>query len=136
MTDPIHPAAADLSQVMHSIGKLTGAVQAMHEGTTARIEDIRRDIARLEQAGNDRMTRTEQALSNQIREQGEQLNKRIDEQGVQFNKRVDGIGTRVTNLEAEDKRLIEKVATVSAMGGGISGALIAGAIEAIKHLAK
>ncbi len=119
------PASSDLSLIMHSIGKLTGEVRAMHEGTTARIEDIRRDIARLEQAGNDRMTRTEQALSTQIREQGEQLNKRID-----------GIGTRVTNLEAEDKLLIEKVAKVSAMGGGISGALIAGAIEAFKHLAK
>ncbi|WP_180131953.1 hypothetical protein [Rhodoferax sp. BLA1] len=120
---PETPTSSDLSQIMHSIGKLTGEVRAMHEGTTARIEDIRRDIARLEQAGNERMNRTEQALSTQIREQGEH-----------FKHRVDGIDKRVKDLEAEDKRLIEKVAKVSAMGGGISGALIAGAVEAFKHI--
>lgn len=115
----------DLTQIAHSIGKLTGAVQAMHEGTTARIEDIRRDIARMEQASNDRISRTEQALSTQMREQGEKL-----------DKRVDSIGTRVTNLEAEDKRLIEKTARLGALGGGVGGMLAAGAVELIKHALK
>lgn len=119
------PHHVDLTQINRSIGELTGAVKAMHEGTTARIEDIRKDIARLEQSTNDRMTRTEQTLSNQIREQGENLNKRID-----------GLGTRVANLEAEDKKLIAKTAQLGALGGGVGGALAAGAVELIKHLSK
>lgn len=124
MNGPGQPTPpVDLTQIAHSIGQLTGAVKAMHEGTTARIEDIRRDIARLEQASNDRISRTEQALSTQIREQDEKLDKRID-----------SIGTRVTNLEAEDKRLIEKTARLGALGGGVGGMLAAGVVELIKHL--
>lgn len=128
------PSGTDMSQVMHSIGQLTGAVKAMHEGTTARIEDIRNDIRRLEQSTNDRMTRTEAALSGQIRDQSVQLNKAISDQGDQLNKRIDGVNTRVTSLEAEDKKLIEKTARLGAIGGGVGGALAAGLVELIKRM--
>lgn len=124
----------DISQVMHSIGQLTGAVKAMHEGTTARIEDIRNDIRRLEQSTNDRMTRTEATLSGQIRDQSVQLNKAISDQGDHLNKRIDGVNTRVTSLELEDKKLIEKTARLGAIGGGVGGALAAGLVELIKRM--
>jgi archaellum component FlaC len=97
----------------------------MHQATTARIEDIRADIKRLEQATNERINRVETNLADQIRDQGEQLGKRLD-----------GLGNRVTRLEDEDKRLIAKVSQVSALGGSVSGGLIAGAIELMKHLGK
>jgi hypothetical protein len=123
---PDHPAApSDMAQVMHSIGKLTGAVQAMHDGTTARIEDIRNDIRRLELATQGQLQQVETRLSKQIADQGAEL-----------NKRVDGLGSRVSNLEAEDKRLIEKTAKLGALGGGVGGALAAGAVELIKHFSK
>lgn len=113
----------DNSQIMHSIGQLTGAVQAMHTGLTARIEDIKGDIRRLEKAQGERMTRIEENLTGQIAQVREDVNKRID-----------GLVTRVTNLEAEDKKLIEKTAKLGAIGGGVGGALAAAAVELIKRL--
>lgn len=127
MNDKATPTGAniDTAQVMHSIGQLTGAVKAMHEGTTARIEDIRNDIRRLENATQAQLQAVEQRLSKQIEDQGDQL-----------NKRVDGLGHRVTSLENEDKRLIEKTAKLGALGGGVGGALAAGVVELIKHISK
>lgn len=130
----------DNAQIMHSIGQLTGAVQAMNQGLTARIDDIRADIRRLDRANNERMDRIEASLGQKIADQGEAINRRID--GVTDNlkvleasvgKRIDGLGTRVTALEVEDKRIIKDVARMSAMGGGIGGALVATAVEVLKR---
>ena len=41
---------ADNAQIMHGLGQLTGAVNALQQGLTARIEDIRSDIRRIEEA--------------------------------------------------------------------------------------
>lgn len=114
---------AETAQIMHSLGQLTGAVTALQTGLTARIEDIRHDIRRIESTQSERLDRVENNLSGQI-----------DQLREDVNKRIDGLGTRVTNLEAEDKRLIEKVAKLSALGGGIGGALAAGLVELIKHI--
>lgn len=111
------------AQIMHSIGQLTGSVQALHQGLTARIEDMRADIRRLDEASSNRMNRIEDNLTKQITDQGDALNKRID-----------GIGTRVTSLENEDKKMIEKVARISGIGGGVGGALAAAAVEIIKRV--
>lgn len=113
----------DNSQIMHSIGQLTGAVQAMHQGLTARIEDIKSDIRRMELAQSERMDRIEDSLGQ-----------RIDNLETSVGKRIDSLGTRVSNLEAEDKRLIEKTAKLSALGGGAGGALAAAAVELIKRM--
>lgn len=113
----------DNSQIMHSIGQLTGAVQAMHQGLTARIEDIKSDIRRMELAQSERMDRIEDSLGQ-----------RIDNLEASVGKRIDSLGTRVSNLEAEDKRLIEKTAKLSALGGGVGGALAAAAVELIKRM--
>ena len=59
---------------------------------------------------------------------------RIDNLETSVGKRIDGLGTRVSNLEAEDKRLIEKTAKLSALGGGVGGALAAAAVELIKRI--
>ncbi|AJF00070.1 hypothetical protein [Pandoraea apista] len=115
---------ADNAQIMHSIGQLTGAVQAMHTGLTARIEDIRADVRRMEAAQGERMDRIEDSLG-----------KRIDTLEGSVGKRIDSLGSRVTALENEDKRQIEKTAKLSAMGGGIGGALATVAVELIKRAA-
>lgn len=119
MTDP----KTDNAQIMHSIGQLTGAVHAMHQGLTARIDDIKGDIRRLEQAQGERMTRIEENLTGQINQVREDVNKRID-----------GLGSRVTTLEAGEKQLIDKTAKLSALGGGVGGALAAAAVEIIKRM--
>ncbi|MET2524614.1 hypothetical protein ABXT34_15130 [Ralstonia sp. SM1884_UCD616_TZ26] len=115
---------SDNAQIMHSIGQLTGAVNAMHTGLTARIEDIRADVRRLEAAQGERMDRIEDSLG-----------KRIDALEASVGKRIDSLGNRVTALENEDKRQIEKTAKLSAMGGGIGGALATVAVELIKRAA-
>lgn len=120
----------DNSQIMHSLGQLTGAVQALNEGLTRRIDDIRQDIARLDKASNERMDRLESGLNRRIDDVAGGL-KAMDES---VGKRIDSLGSRVTNLEAEDKRIIKDVARMSAMGGGIGGALVAGIVEVLKRV--
>lgn len=122
------------SQIMHSIGQLTGSVQALQIGLTSRIEDIRADIRRLDEQSNKRMDRIEDNLSKQITDQGEVLNKRIDGLEENVGEKIKGLGTRVTSLETEDKKIIEKVARLSAIGGGVGGAMAAAAVEIIKHI--
>lgn len=113
----------DHAQVMHSIGQLTGAVQAMHQGLTARIDDIKDDIRRLEQSQGERMTRIE-----------DNLGKRIDAVETAVGKRIDEMGDRITDLENEDKQQSTQIAKLSAMGGGVGGALAAGVVELLKLL--
>ncbi len=117
-----HIKPADVNQMMHSIGQLTGAVQAMHTGLTSRIEDIRKDIHRIESAQIQRMDRMETSF-----------NLRLTEVETNVGKRIDSMGNRVSALEAEDKKLIDKTARLGALGGGIGGALSAVAIELIKR---
>jgi len=116
-------APVDNGQIMHSIGQLTGAIQSMHQGLTARIEDIKDDIRRLDNASNARMDRIEENMVRQIHEQGDSTNKRID-----------GLGERVSSLEKEDKIMIREIAKYSAMGGGASAALVAGVVELLKRI--
>jgi len=122
------------AQIMHSIGQLTGSVEAMHAGLTARIEDIRKDIDRLDKASNARMDRIEDNLTKQIADQGEVMNKRIDGLDKNVGEKLSSLGTRVTALENEDKKMIEKVARISGIGGGVGGALAAAAVELIKRM--
>lgn len=126
--------SADTAQIMHSLGQLTGAVSALQQGLTARIEDIRHDIRRIEEAQTERLDHVEANLVHQIGQVREDVNKRIETLETSVGKRIDGLGTRVTNLEAEDKRLIEKTAKLSALGGGVGGALAAAAVELIKRI--
>jgi DNA anti-recombination protein RmuC len=113
----------DNSQLMRTLGELTGAVREMHQGLSTRMEDIKEDIRRLESGHNDRMNRIEANMGQ-----------RIADLQTSINNQLSGLGTRVTNLEAEDKRLIEKTAKLSALGGGIGGALAAGAVELLKRM--
>lgn len=122
------------AQIMHSIGQLTGTVQAMHQGMTARLEDMRADIRRIDLASNDRMNRIEDNLVKQIAGQGVVMNARIDGLEKTVGDRLSGLSTRVTSLESEDKKIIEKVARLSAIGGGIGGSLAAAVVEIIKHI--
>ena len=113
----------DNDQLLLSLGKLTGAVDAMNESLSSRIADIRSDIQRLEAAQNDRMDRIETGL-------GERINHLENNIG----KRVDGLDSRVAGLEAEDKRMIALTAKLAATGGIVSAMLVAGAVELAKRM--
>jgi SMC interacting uncharacterized protein involved in chromosome segregation len=116
-------AKGNNAQVMHSIGQLTGAVQSMNQALTTRIEDIRQDIKRIEVAQTERLNHVESNLSGQIGQLRDDVNKRID-----------SLGVRVTSLEAEDKRLIEKTAKTLAVGGSVGIAMSAAIVELIKRM--
>lgn len=118
------------AQIMLSIGKLVGTVEALSKN----VSDIRDDIRRSDQTADDRLARVEDNLSKQISSQGEVLNKRIDGLEKNVGDKINGLGTRVTALEAEDKKIIEKVASMSALGGGVGGALVTAAVEIIKRI--
>lgn len=122
-----------VNKIMQGIGELNGSVRVMQQGLTARIEDIRADIRRLDEASNNRMDRIETNLTQQIATQGEVLNRRIDVLDKTVGDRISSLGTRVTSLENEDKKIIEKVARLSAIGGGVGGALAAVVVELIKR---
>ena len=130
MSDNNNPSAADIAQLNNAIGKLTGAVETMHSSLTARVAEIRADIHRMETAHAHRMDRIESNVSDQLRATEANLGKRIEG----LDKRIDGLGSRVTALEMEDKKLIDKTARLSALGGGIGGALAAGMVELIKRI--
>lgn len=122
-----------VNKIMQGIGELNGSMRVMQQGLTARIEDIRADIRRLDEASNSRMDRIETNLTQQIATQGEVLNRRIDVLDKTVGDRISSLGTRVTSLENEDKKIIEKVARLSAIGGGVGGALAAVVVELIKR---
>jgi DNA anti-recombination protein RmuC len=134
MSDNKNTGDVSNAQIMHSIGQLTGTVQAMHQGMTARLEDMRHDIRRIEQTSKEQMNRVEDNLARRIAEQGEEMNKRMDGLETSVGEKITGLGTRVTALENEDKKIIEKVAKLSAVGGGVGGALAAAVVEIVKHI--
>ena len=122
----IHPTES--AQILQAIGRVSGQMEMLigqHREQARSIENIRAEIRDQDSRFHEAMQQTEQRLSD-----------KIDASLEPVNKRIDGLTTRVSSLEQEDKRLIEKVARVSAVGGSISGGLIAGAIELVKHLSK
>lgn len=128
MSNDSHISATESAQILQAIGRLSGQMEmivGLHREQTRSIDAIRAEIREQETRFRATIGETEQRLSE-----------KIDASLEPVNKRIDGLSGRVTALEQEDKRLIEKVAKVSAVGGSISGGLIAGAVELIKHLGK
>ena len=116
------------AQILQAIGRLSGQMEMLidqHREQVRSIDGIRAEIREQETRFRGAVAQTERRLSE-----------KIDASLEPVNQRIDGLTDRVGELEKEDKRLIEKVAKVSAVGGSISGGLIAGAIELIKHLGK
>lgn len=113
----------DMAQVLHGLGKLTGAVESMHQSMTLRMNEIRQDMQRMEQAQGDRMNRMEAHVSDQLTAVRQE-----------FKDGMASMGSRVAKLEEEDKRTIAQVARLSAGGGGIGGALVVAAVELAKRV--
>ncbi|MBS3954063.1 MAG: hypothetical protein KGZ88_14025 [Methylomicrobium sp.] len=98
--------------VAQALGQLTGELRVMHQSLTDSIRIIREDLRRAEDSQNERLTQLEERLTA----------------------RIDSMSGRINDLESEDKRLNEKVAKLSALGGGVGGALAAAAVELIKRM--
>jgi hypothetical protein len=103
---------ADMNAISNALGQLGGEFRVMHQSLASNLTVIRDEIHRLEDRSNQRL---------------EQLESRL-------NIRLDNMGGRITALENEDKLMIEKVAKLSALGGGVGGALAAAAVEILKRM--
>lgn len=101
---------ANLAQ---NIGHLTGEIRVMHQSIMSSIEHLREDMRRIETSSNSRIDRLEDKMDD----------------------RLDAVETKIGELQSEDKRIIEKVAKIGALGGGAGGALVAGMIEVLKRMA-
>ncbi|MDT4329798.1 hypothetical protein RPD76_07740 [Methylomonas sp. MV1] len=94
------------------LGHLTGEIRAMHQAVLASIEHLREDMRRIETSSNARIDRLEDKMSD----------------------RLDVVEGKIGELQSEDKRIIEKVAKIGALGGGAGGALVAGMVEVLKRM--
>jgi hypothetical protein len=103
---------AELTSISQALGQLSGELRVMHQSLTSSITIIRDDLRRAEDNANTRISRLEDSITN----------------------RLDGMGNRISALESEDNRLNEKVARLSALGGGIGGIISAAAIELLKRM--
>lgn len=101
---------SDLATIMHTLGHMQGENRALFQSMTEHLSLIRADIKRVEESSQTQINHLEESIKGQI----------------MFVER------RVTNLEKSDKAQAVSIAKHSVLGGGISGALIAGAIELIK----
>jgi hypothetical protein len=102
----------DMTAIAQALGELSGELRVSHQNQLRAIEMLREDLHRIEDGMNERINRLEESVG----------------------KRLDGMGGRITALEAEDKRLSEKMAGLSALGGTVGGALAAAAVELIKRM--
>lgn len=102
----------NMAAVAEKLGELTGEMRAMNRTMDASLQAIRDELKRIEAASNRQMERLENGI----------------------NQRLDGMDNRIIELEKEDKTLIEKVSRLSAVGGGIGGALAAGLVELLKRI--
>ena len=118
------------AQIMHALGQLAGSVSANHQGVTARVEDIRRDIVRIETATREQINRMEDSVSKQITAQGVAFEQRIGGLEKVLGDKVSSLSTRVSDLEKSEKTMLYKIGYVS----GAAGVLVAGAVELLKHL--
>jgi hypothetical protein len=118
------------AQIMHALGQLAGSVSANHQGVTARVEDIRRDIVRIETATREQINRMEDSVSKQITAQGVAFEQRIGGLEKSLGDKVSSLSSRVTDLEKSEKNMLYKIGYVS----GAAGVLVAGTVELLKHL--
>ena len=102
----------NMHDIKMMLGQLSGEQRVMHKSVLDSINVVREDLRRSEDATKQGMLHLETRL----------------------NAKIDDIGTRVKDLEAEDKKQIEKTAKLSAWGGGIGGALAAGIVELIQRM--
>ncbi len=102
----------NMAAVAEKLGELTGEMRAMNRTMDQSLQAIRDELKRIEAASTRQMERLENGI----------------------NQRLDGMDDRIVALEKEDKALIEKVAKLSALGGGLGGALAAGLVELLKRI--
>lgn len=114
----------DETAVAHQLGILTGSVRELHSSLSSRIDDIRADVRALAVSQQQEINQVEQRLTRRI-------------EGLEscIGGRVDRLENRIVKLEDEDKNFLKASSKAGGVSGGVVGALVAGGVELIKHLA-
>lgn len=71
------------------------------------------------------------SMQQMLKTNHEHTQERLQDLKDSINQRVDGLSGRVTRLEEGERKIIWKVGGL----GGVAGAMAAGMVEAIKHIA-
>lgn len=101
----------DTSAIMHKLGEMQGKTEAQFQAMFNYFDLVRADISRVEKSTSEKI----QQLENHTKD------------------RLNSVELRLKDLENEDKSQLKQLASNS-LSGGISGALITGFIEIIKHI--
>ena len=72
------------------------------------------------------------SMQDMLRTNHEHTQERLKDLKESMNQRVEGLSSRVTRLEEGERKIIWKVSGL----GSLAGAISAGAVLAIKHMAK
>lgn len=118
------------AQLMHEIGKVVGKLDTLGDAVNDNLANLRQDIQHV-RADMNRIHAEHSAGLQQLREE---IVRMIAQSEKRMESRLDDTNRRVDRLEAEDKRLIAKLAGLTAAGGGIGSILTLAGTELIKRI--
>ena len=115
------------SQLMHEMGKIAGKLA---DAVNDNIGSLRQDVQNV----RSEMIRIHTAQSASLQQLRDDLTKMIEQSEERTAARLEDTNRRVDRLEEEDKRVIAKLAGLTAAGGGIGSALTLVATEILKRV--
>ena len=118
------------SQLMHEMGKIAGKLDTLADAVNDNIGNLRHDIQQV----RSEMIRIHSEQSARMQQLRDDLTKMIEQSEERMAARLDDTSRRVDRLEEEDKRVISKLAGLTAAGGGIGSALTLVATEILKRV--
>ncbi len=118
------------AQLMHEIGKIAGKLDTLGDAVNDNLANLRQDIRHV----RDDMNRIHAEHSAGLQQLREEIVRMIAQSEKRMESRLDDTNRRVDRLEAEDKKLIAKLAGLTAAGGGVGSALTLVATEILKRI--
>lgn len=118
------------SQLMHEIGKISGKLDTLADAVNDNIGSLRQDVQNV----RSEMIRIHTAQSASLQQLRDDLTKMIEQSEERTAARLEDTNRRVDRLEEEDKRVIAKLAGLTAAGGGVGSALTLVATEILKRV--
>ena len=118
------------AQLMHEMGKIAGKLDTLADAVNDNIGSLRQDIQQV----RSEMIRIHTVQSASLQQLRDDLTKMIEQSEERTAARLEDTNRRVDRLEEEDKRVIAKLAGLTAAGGGVGSALTLVATEILKRV--
>lgn len=123
---------AELSLIMHTLGRMEGSNNAQFQALSENLSLIRADIKRVEESSHQQIKDLEQNIKNQITFVERRVSN-LENQKVEKEQHLK-TEQRVSNLEKEDRKQAIAIAKGSVTGGGLVALFVQGVIELIKRV--